>query len=86
MSLFYKTVIQITLLLLTLLPAAITGASDRQRETMLFLPLDNRPVCSSYVVKTMEAAGYKVLVPPVRYLASYNRNGSPDELWKWLLK
>lgn len=29
MSLFYKTVIQITLLLLTLLPAAITGASDR---------------------------------------------------------
>lgn len=71
---------------LMLLPLPSVQAAEKQRETMLFLPMDNRPVCSSYVVKTMEAAGYNVLVPPDKYLASYNRNGNPDELWKWLVK
>ncbi len=86
MSFFYKSVLQITFLLLALLPVAITDATTKQHETLLFLPLDNRPVCSSYAVKNMEAAGYKILTPPDKYLASYNRNGDPDELWQWLLK
>lgn len=76
---------KILLFSLLLLSFSSAQAEENQKETLLFLPLDNRPVCSSYVAKTMEAAGYKVLLPPDKYLASYNRNGSPDELWKWLV-
>lgn len=77
---------KLLLAVLLLLQLSTAQAAEKQRETMLFLPMDNRPVCSSYAVKTMEAAGYNVLVPPDKYLASYNRNGNPDELWKWLVK
>ena len=76
---------KILLFSLLLLSFSSAQAEENKKETLLFLPLDNRPVCSSYVAKTMEAAGYKVLLPPDKYLASYNRNGSPDELWKWLV-
>lgn len=75
---------KILLICILLLPLTATAGAKSQ-ETLLFLPMDNRPVCSSYVVKTMTAAGYNVLVPPDKYLASYNRNGDPDALWKWLV-
>ena len=85
MKLWKNQLRQILLLCLLLLFFTSAQAAEKTKETLLFLPLDNRPVCSSYVVSTMEAAGYKVLIPPDKYLASYNRNGSPDELWKWLV-
>ena len=37
------------------LPFTITEAS-MGRNTLLFVPLDNRPVCLDYAVETMQAA------------------------------
>ena len=53
--------------------------------TLLYVPLDDRPVCLSYAVKTMEAAGWKVKIPPLEYIASAERGGNPDALFAWLV-
>ena len=45
-------------------------ATAKERGAFIFIPLDNRPVCFSYPVRVMEAAGYKIYVPPEKFLAS----------------
>ena len=37
-----------------------TAVQAKDKTALLFIPLDNRPVCFSYPVKVMEAAGYKI--------------------------
>ena len=44
---------KILLFSLLLLSFSSAQAEENQKETLLFLPLDNSPVCSSYVSKTM---------------------------------
>lgn len=51
---------------------------------ILYIPLDNRPVCLDYSVETLAAAGWEVKVPPIEYIADNKRNGNPDLLYKWL--
>ena len=41
-----------------------TAVQAKEKAALLFIPLDNRPVCFSYPVKVMEAAGYKIYTPP----------------------
>ena len=53
--------------------------------TLLYVPLDDRPVCLSYAVKTMEAAGWEVKTPPLEYIAGAERGGNPDALYAWLM-
>ena len=53
--------------------------------TLLYVPLDDRPVCLSYAVKTMEAAGWEVKTPPLEYIAGAERGGNPDALFAWLM-
>ena len=36
----------------------------KSRGTMVYVPMDTRPVCKDYTVATMKAAGWDVLVPP----------------------
>ena len=55
-----------------------------KRLTILYVPLDNRPVCSAYVQQTMEAANCKIILPPEKYIASNEKNGNPDSIWEWL--
>ena len=45
----------LTLLVIYFLPFSVTEAS-MGRNTLLFVPLDNRPVCLDYAVETMKAA------------------------------
>ena len=52
--------------------------------TLLFIPLDNRPVCLDYTVQTMEAAGWEVKTPPREYIASEKNMGEPDKMFAWL--
>ncbi|MDD4320059.1 MAG: DUF4127 family protein [Acidaminococcaceae bacterium] len=54
------------------------------KEKILFIPVDDRPVCFSYTVNTLKAAGWDIQTPPKEYIASYNRTGNPDKLYKWL--
>lgn len=65
------------------LPFTITEAS-MGRNTLLFVPLDNRPVCLDYAVETMQAAGWNVETPPLEYIASSDHSGNPDKLYEWL--
>ncbi len=54
------------------------------KEKILFIPIDNRPVCLGYTVETLKAAGWDIETPPEEYVASYNRMGDPDKMFKWL--
>ena len=53
-------------------------------EQILYIPLDDRPVCLDYTVDTLKAAGWEVKTPPSEYIASYNREGDADQLFAWL--
>ena len=52
--------------------------------TLLYVPMDNRPVCLDYTVQTMEAAGWEVKTPPVAYIANEKNMGEPEKIFAWL--
>ena len=52
--------------------------------TLLYVPMDNRPVCLDYTVQSMLAAGWDVQTPPEEYIAAADRTGNSEELFKWL--
>ena len=60
------------------------AALAKEKPAFIFIPLDNRPVCYSYPVKVMEAAGYKILTPPEKLLATRTTPADTEKLWKWL--
>ena len=51
-----------------------------KRLTILYVPLDNRPVCSAYVKQTMEAANCKIILPPEKYIAFFVVSASAIQL------
>ena len=65
----------------SLLPAAAALAKPL---TVLYIPLDNRPVCTAYAQQTMEAAGCRIILPPEKYIATNSANGDPEGIWSWL--
>ena len=70
------------LLLLVLLLVCQTAWAAKG--TLLFVPLDNRPVCLDYTVQTMEAAGWEVKTPPREYIANEKSMGEPEHMLTWL--
>lgn len=64
--------------------ALLPAAAQAKQLTVLYIPLDNRPVCSAYVQQTMEAAGCKIILPPEKYIAANDRSGDPEGIWNWL--
>ena len=52
--------------------------------TLLFVPLDNRPVCLDYTVQTLEAAGWEVRTPPCEFIANETNMGEPEKMMTWL--
>lgn len=73
----------LSIVLLCLMQSSSAIAAEKP---ILYIPLDDRPVCLSYVVETMEAAGFSVLTPPKELLASRGKDGDPAQLWSWLYK
>ncbi len=65
---------------------SITQAEAKKSNTILFIPLDNRPVCDSFSAQAMESANFTILMPPDQFLASRTRGANSAELWKWLEK
>lgn len=63
---------------------ALSTAAAAGRGTILFVPLDNRPVSLEYSVNSMAAAGWNVETPPEEYIASNIHSGDPDKLYTWL--
>ncbi len=54
------------------------------KPTIIFIPLDNRPVCASIPKDTLEAAGCTVIMPPEKYIADNIKSGDPEKIWEWL--
>lgn len=63
-----------------------TSANAYAQQKIIYIPMDDRPVCLDYPVQTLKAAGYNVITPPKDMLASSSRSGNPDALYKWLLE
>ena len=61
-------------------PAAIGAAAG----TILYVPMDDRPVNLEYAADSVTGAGLSILVPPPDMLAGLNREGDPDRLWEWV--
>ena len=78
----FHSLITIVSLILCLLSG--TTALAKEKAAFLFIPMDNRPVCYSYPVKVMEAAGYKIYTPPEKLLATRTTPADTEKLWKWL--
>ena len=57
---------------------------SKSRGTMVYVPMDTRPVCKDYTVATMQAAGWNIIIPPEELLSSADRDGQPDKLLEWL--
>lgn len=62
----------------------LSSTAFAAKGTILYIPMDNRPVCLDYTVQTMKAAGWDVETPPLEYLANDKRNGDPEKLFSWL--
>ena len=67
-------------MMLLLLFTSLAEAGGR----ILFVPLDDRPVCLDYTVDTFMAADFKIETPPRDIIASFDHNGDPEELYSWL--
>ena len=78
----FHSLITVVSLILCLLSG--TAALAKEKAAFLFIPMDNRPVCYSYPVKVMEAAGYKIYTPPEKLLATRTAPADTEKLWKWL--
>lgn len=80
-----KAKLKILIVCLVLCLFSISANASAQQK-ILYIPMDDRPVCFDYPVQTLKASGYDVITPPENMLASYNKEGNPDALYNWLLK
>lgn len=55
-------------------------------QSILLLPLDSRPVCSTMVQKMGALAGLNVILPPKSYLDNYQTPSDRQKLFQWLQK
>lgn len=61
-----------------------TADQKISKGTILFVPLDNRPVCKNYTVDTLRAAGWNVQLPPEEAISAGDHGGNPEILFSWL--
>ena len=62
-----------------------TLCSAANKEKILFIPHDARPICFQQTAEVIEQLGYEVLTPPEEFFGGKgDYMGQPDELWKWL--
>ena len=66
------------------LALSIWAKSAAAAPKILYIPMDNRPVCLEYTVDTAKAAGYPLTVPPEKILANHKDPANNDKLWAWL--
>lgn len=72
------------LLMLLMTACMYCQPADAAKGTILYIPMDNRPVCLDYTVQTMRDAGWDVKVPPREYIADAQTSGDPDKMFAWL--
>lgn len=77
---------RIILLLVCFVCTLCQTVSAASKGTILYVPMDNRPVCLDYTVQTMQAAGWDVKVPPRNIIASAQTSGDTEKMFEWLEK
>jgi hypothetical protein len=78
----YTNLILTLTLSITVLGSSMTALAAKK--AIIYIPLDNRPVCDSYPKSVLRAAGYKVYSPPEKYIATRTTPANSEALWKWL--
>ena len=65
-----------------------TSPTNAAIKKIIYIPIDNRPVCLKYPMEAVQAYDPKLVIvtPPEKIIASRKNQGNPDELWKWLVK
>ena len=54
-------------------------------KTLLYIPIDNRPINLRQTVEVAEKLGYEILTPPEEFLGRGSAiYGEPEKLWSWL--
>ena len=61
-------------------------AQPKATQSVLLLPLDSRPVCSTMVQKLGALADLNVILPPKSYLDNYQTPSDRQKLFQWLQK
>lgn len=59
-------------------------AQPKATQSILLLPLDSRPVCSTMVQKLGALASLNVILPPKSYLDNYQTPSDRQKLFQWL--
>ena len=73
------------LLILGLFCLFPTSCSAANKEKIIFIPHDARPICFQQTAEVVEQLGYEVLTPPEEFFGGKeDYMGQPEELWKWL--
>ena len=62
----------------------MTSTAFAARKTIIYVPIDNRPVNLFQAVQVAEKLDYEVLTPPEEFFGTNTRRGNPDKLWEWL--
>lgn len=70
--------------LLCLVYLGIPHITAAKNISVIFIPLDNRPVCSGYARQSLQSANCTVILPPEKLLASHDLPGDPEALLDWL--
>lgn len=77
-----KIFFAVLLVFFFILPTKSQAAAGK----ILFIPHDDRPISYHQTVQVVEAAGYKMIMPPQEFLSNATNMGHPDELWQWLFE
>ena len=65
---FCTNLILTVTLTITFLGSSMTALAAKK--AIIYIPLDNRPVCDEYPKSVLKAAGYKVYSPPEQLIAT----------------
>lgn len=87
-----KNILRLVSCLLVLTLTICVGASSCSakkkvdKEKILYIPHDSRPIVHKQTIEVLEKAGIQVVSPPEELLGNRENPGDPDLLWDWLNK
>lgn len=83
---YFSNMIIVSFLLLLFSGVAVAAGNDEilKNKRILYVPLDNRPVCLDYVVDTFGKVPVQFRVAPKHLLSHQAKPGDADALWEWV--
>ncbi|WP_338835799.1 DUF4127 family protein [Neomoorella thermoacetica] len=66
-------------------PSNLVDIREKSSKSIVYVPLDERPLNLAYVEEIAHAAGIDLLTPPVTLLSDYKVPANVDALWSWAI-